>query len=316
MGWGKELMKAVKWAMIAATLLVQNCIQLGFFLSALLIHKPYLNSMHQNSLVCHALLGVKASLTSFFLFPPLRDLLMYQKNTWNTCEAYFPAENRARGTWKWKANRYCKCGKRTAAPWEQMLGRLHSSCYGAPEPYILFVFCWQSSGCKVLLWNGTDFLCCRAWSTALSAALVLKQNPSSIKEWARPCQNSSKHCFTFAFQHCSLTTRADCVWASSLNLSVICWAHTSPWGGGEMSLAHSGSSFEPIMNGLLFASILARSSLLLGVSLTLLPGRAPPQHSALTSDKSCVGPGLAMLFWMKDTFWDHLDCNIQRVNVF
>lgn len=81
MGWGKELMKAVKWAMIAATLLVQNCIQLGFFLSALLIHKPYLNSMHQNSLVCHALLGMKASLTSFFLFPPLRDLLMYQKNT-------------------------------------------------------------------------------------------------------------------------------------------------------------------------------------------------------------------------------------------
>lgn len=37
MGWGKELMKAVEQAVIVATLLVQNCVQLKFFLSALLI---------------------------------------------------------------------------------------------------------------------------------------------------------------------------------------------------------------------------------------------------------------------------------------
>lgn len=65
---------------------------------------------------------------------------------------------------------------------------------------------------------------------------------------AKSHQNSSKCHFTFAFQHCLLTTRVGYIWDRRLNLSVICWAGMCLW-RREVSFALRGSSFEHLISG-------------------------------------------------------------------
>lgn len=113
LGWKKELVMTVKgqWLLsyfLPATICFHKivCSANRLFTSAL-YHKPYLNSVNQNSRVCCVLLTLFSGLRL------LRDPLVYQKTMWNiyTYETYFPEENSARNTWKRKTNRYWNMGK-------------------------------------------------------------------------------------------------------------------------------------------------------------------------------------------------------------
>lgn len=93
---------------------------------------------------------------------------------------------------------------------------------------------------RLLIWDGSWFWYCGA-SGSLPVYAVLTTpwyfctcilHTFDLK--AKSSQNSSKCRFTFAFQHCLLTTRRGYIWDRRLNLSVICWVDMSLWRRGNV----------------------------------------------------------------------------------
>lgn len=81
-------------------------------------------------------------------------------------------------------------------------------------------------------------------------------------------QNSSKHHFTFAFQHCHLAARLGYIWDRRLHLSLICWLVMSLWRRGNVFCSQRFLIWVPNeLNGLCLLSHWC--NLFLGIYLIL-----------------------------------------------